>query len=69
MVELLIKRHANVKAADRNGKTAFDLTQDEVIKAALEEGLQEQEKRQGADKQAKKVKFLSARPGHQDQGC
>ncbi len=52
-----MKRHANVKAADRNGKTALDLTQDETIRAALEAGLQEQEKRQGADKQAKKVRI------------
>ncbi len=69
MVELLIKRHANVKAADRNGKTALDLTQDGAIRAALQEGLQEQEKRQGADKHAKKVKPLSACPGHENQGC
>ena len=62
MVELLLKRHANVKAADRNGKTALDLTQDEAIRAALEVGLQEQEKRQGADKQAKKVRSLSVCP-------
>ena len=54
VVELLMKRHANVRAADRNRKTALDLTQDDTIREALQTGLQEQEKRQGLDKQAQK---------------
>lgn len=64
MVELLIKRQANVKAADRNGKTALDLTQDESIREALQTGLQEQEKRQGLDKHAKKVHSPHHPSGH-----
>lgn len=52
-MELLIKRHANVKAADRNQKTALDLTKDDAIREALQAALQEQKQEGRPD--AKKV--------------
>ena len=64
MVELLIQRHANLKAADRNDKTALDLAQDDGIRAALEAGLQQFESRQRADKQAKQVTFCTLSKTH-----
>ena len=59
VVEALIQRHANLKAADRNGKTALDLAKDDSIRAALEAALQQLEGRQKADKQAKQVELLT----------
>jgi len=55
VVQLLIKRHANVKATDRHEKTALDLAKDDAIREALQKELQEQDKRQQAEMQAKQV--------------
>ena len=55
MVQLLIKRHANVKAADRHEKTALDLAKDDAIREALQKEVLEQDKRQKAEQQAKQV--------------
>ena len=53
MVELLIKRHANVKAQDKKGHSALDLATDDAVTAALQAALQEQ--KQAANEPAKKV--------------
>ena len=53
VVELLIKRHANVKAQDKKGQSALDLATDDAVKAALQAALQEQ--KQAASEPAKKV--------------
>ncbi len=55
MVQVLIKRHANVKATDRHEKTALDLAKDDAIREALQKELQEQDKRRQAEMQAKQV--------------
>ena len=53
VVELLIKRHANLKAQDKKGQSALDLATDDAVKAALQAALQEQ--KQAASDPAKKV--------------
>ena len=55
MAELLIKRHANVKAADRKGNTALSLAQDDAVKEALQAALQAEEKKQKAETDAAEV--------------
>ena len=53
VVDLLIKRHTNVKAQDKKGQSALDLATDDAVKAALQAALQEQ--KQAASEPAKKV--------------
>ena len=55
MVELLIKRHANVKAADRKGNTALSLAQGDAVKEALQAALRAEEKKQEAETNAAEV--------------
>ena len=55
VVELLIKRRANVAAADRKGNTALDLAQDEAVRAALQAALQELKGHQKAEKPTTEV--------------
>ena len=54
VVELLIKRHANVKAQGKKGQSALDLATDDAVKAALQAALQEQ--KQAASEAAKEVR-------------
>lgn len=53
VVELLVKRHANVKAQDKKGQSALDLATDDAVKAALQAALQE--RKQAVSEAAKKV--------------
>jgi ankyrin repeat protein len=55
VVELLIKRHANVKAADRKGNTALSLAQGDTVKEALQAALRAEEKKQEAETNAAEV--------------
>ncbi len=62
MVELLIKRHANVKAADRKGNTALSLAQDDAIREALQAAVQAQETKQKAEADAAEVPSVHRPP-------
>ena len=60
MVELLLKRRANVAATDRKGNTALDLAQDEAVRAALQAALQEAKVHQKTETPAKEVTCCTA---------
>ncbi len=62
MVELLIKRHAHVKAADRKGNTALSLAQDDAVREALQFAVQAQETKQKSEADAAEVPSVHRPP-------